>query len=347
MSLLNKLFLLAILLSIALFPLIPSGKLGFSKKDIYAVASRNKGADHRFLHREIYNKTGDIDILFMGSSLLWVAINSKTIKTQLESKINRPATVLNFGHNWEGIDINYLYLKDLLQKRTVKMVVMATDIHRNTPHSNLWEIWDNTVDGPDLNNLSIKHRLTFYGARLLTDPKRFFNIAQQTIKPAALLSPDNPIYYLDKDFGDVFVKKGFQGAPYEYCAFSPIKFPPSQILNQNLEFPKSPISDYTIHFFKKTITLLKKYNAKLVWLNVPEWQNRRKQVIITNPLFETKDESSDFIGITGNNLFRDMNDADIKKFYYNNHLNANGNAYFTSCVSPTLLKIYDEKIGIN
>jgi len=95
------------------------------------------------------------------------------------------------------------------------------------------------------------------------------------------------------------------------------------------------------------LNLFKENSIKLVWINIPQWQHRRAKSINTNSLFQKQDDHSDFIGITGHLLFNELKDADIKKLYYNNHLNANGNAYFTQAITPTLVKLYEDKIGFN
>ena len=46
--------------------------------------------------------------------------------------------------------------------------------------------------------------------------------------------------------------------------------------------------------------------------------------------------------IRPNELFESMSDDSIKYFYYDEHLNSNGNEYFTASIFPAIAEFYEK-----
>ncbi|NJM53664.1 MAG: hypothetical protein HC846_09915 [Blastocatellia bacterium] len=76
--------------------------------------------EYSFIKEEIFNKNEDIDILFLGGSIIWNAIDTPYVQKALSEKLGRPAKVVTFGFYFSSFDIPYTLVRDLLEKRRVK-----------------------------------------------------------------------------------------------------------------------------------------------------------------------------------------------------------------------------------
>ena len=105
-----------------LLPLGLSGKI--TLKDVYATVPTKAGA-FPYIQHEIFEEKSDIDVLILSTSLLWTAIDTPYLQTELSKAIGRDAEVVTLGSNWRGEDLNYVMLRDLLERRKVKSLIFS------------------------------------------------------------------------------------------------------------------------------------------------------------------------------------------------------------------------------
>jgi hypothetical protein len=101
-----------------------------------------------------------------------------------------------------------------------------------------------------------------------------------------------------------------------------------------------------LHFSQKLGVLAQAHGCKLVIIHIPMFDERHSP-LISEPIFwpDILPGQVTMIGIPPATLFKGLTDDDIKKLFRNSeHLNANGQKYFTSLMTPALLKIYESEI---
>jgi hypothetical protein len=76
------------------------------------------------VYQKIFTDSTSIDIAFIGSSHTWHAVNDYLIETRWNSTRDDSIHFLNLGYCRFGRNIHYLLLKDLLEKKKLKAVVL-------------------------------------------------------------------------------------------------------------------------------------------------------------------------------------------------------------------------------
>ena len=105
------------------------------------------------------------------------------------------------------------------------------------------------------------------------------------------------------------------------------------------------LGNYPIHFDRKIGELLREYGVHLVLLHMPFLHRGPGSDALTEvarwpDLFGVKAE---LIGASEDQLFAGMTDEQIKKLFGDfQHLNANGEVYFTKAITPALIELYFE-----
>lgn len=78
-----------------------------------------------YLSFEIYRNSQPIDLLIVGDSAVWTGIDARVVEDELSKLLQRPATVVLVGGNWQGERESAYLLQDFLQRRKVKMVIFS------------------------------------------------------------------------------------------------------------------------------------------------------------------------------------------------------------------------------
>ena len=95
---------IATVLLLVLLPLIITSTGRISRQNSYEIMTEEHGA-YSFIRSEIFDNDEDIDILFLGSSIQWNAIDTPQVQVALSKAIGRKARVVSFGFNFNGIDV--------------------------------------------------------------------------------------------------------------------------------------------------------------------------------------------------------------------------------------------------
>src|SRR5690349_2321803 len=114
----------ALLLVLTALPLLNLG-LGLpSRVEVYD-GLRLGGGPYVKTRQQMHSTTGDIDVAFLGSSILNVAVNGDEVQARLEEKFGPDVNVRMFGFVFQGFDMQYVMMRDLLDHRRVKMLVIT------------------------------------------------------------------------------------------------------------------------------------------------------------------------------------------------------------------------------
>jgi hypothetical protein len=343
----------ALLLVILLLPVLLGKSLLPPRERIYSSAPWSAGA-YPYLHEQIFQQKGDIDIAFVGSSLEYLGIDTPEVQKQLSEKLGRQAVVRSLCWYWLGFDALYFITEDLLRNRKVHMLVFTDEASGEIIHEQT-DRWFRFADNAQaLAGLPPRIVAAFYSAAILGAPQHLLNLIEpeQPLFPFSNeqfnigrpLHTQNPFDRLGslsvEDVLDVnrpFVKYSprSQAKPSDVCIYS-------TDTKDKFLFAGSPMSPAEVHFAQKFTDLAKKYGAKLVFLSLPFLEHIRSQTItIDHSWPELLHSDITILGIPPAKLFANIPDDDIEKLYFDHyHLNQNGQRYFTSAITPALVDLY-------
>ncbi len=283
----------------------------------------------------------DIDILFIGDSFLRFGVDAAYVEQELSQALGRPARVLTFGFQHRGEELYYLALRDLLahHKRPQLVVIdMPTSfLNFDRPHPWDWEVISPGENPSFYDGLGWSYRLPLYAEQVLGMPRTLFNLLhdrRSVVKP--------------NEHGSVLRDEGFEGAPFVAFAPAPPRIAPEQMIYSDTtknrwRFENQQLLPYPESFDRKLVRLALEHHIPLAVLEVPihSWMNSNEVIELTNwPAFFGA--PIHMLGIPPTQLFAGLSDDDVKKLYWNDHLNSNGSRYFTKAITPALVQLYRE-----
>jgi hypothetical protein len=305
----------------------------------FAAVPVNSGP-FEYIHRQIFENRSDLDIALIGSSYMWLGLNARTVQNSLSQKLGRETNVEMLGYRWEGQDLGYLILKDLLQHRHVKMAVIympTVDQVLSAPHVQLFRVFYPNYDGELFQHSPVSIALALYGDAVLGAPRRALSqLREDHVSPSrfADLNGTN----LSATGGGV--RQGqFEDYAPEPPAMSPSEMIYSESTQNSFQFLGIQINERQRQLVQMTVDLCRHYGTHLVIVNIPQ-PGRDDKVIEREMWPRVFGHDVDLIGIPTARLFSQMSDDQIDRLFDGIHLNKNGNAFFTKSITPALLEIY-------
>lgn len=360
-------FALLLLVLLLLPAIVGPGRLP-SREEIYSSFWWANGP-FPYIHQQIFEEKGDIDIAFVGSSHMLHGIDTPYVQEQLSKKLGRPAVVRSICWGGAGFDALYVITQDLLQHRKVHMLVFYDEYNSGAPHANeanaLAPRWFRYGDNAEaLSGLPIRFRPSYYWAAIIGMPRNLLSLIRSNI-PVDLISEKknyletaykapNPVTRL----GSISAHLGFGPDPAPSSANAAfVDFaPPMDTLSSDVaiyspatqsmfQFSGPSTPPLPLHFARKFAKLAQEHGAGLVLLHVPTFSERRDPVIQEREFWpDVLPANVDMVGIPSATLFAGLTDDDVRKLYYNPvHMNKNGQEYFTPIITPSLLKLYADQ----
>ncbi len=344
-----------ILAAILLLPVVMRRSFLPSREEIYSSLSWGAGS-FPYLHDQIFEEKGDIDVAFMGSSRMWWGIDVPQVEKQLSERLGRKAVARSLCWNGPGYDAMYFIMKDLLEHRRARMIVICdcstgggNVAHRRAPF--LFRFADNAGD---LDGLTLASKVTFYSSSILGMPRSLLSLARTNLPviPSAeigwgsftnVASPADHLGSLAIRLRSGGRFEDFTPEPEaketDVCVYS-------SATKDAFRFSTSPISTMQDAFAKKIGALAEQHHVKLVFLHMPQGEETGRPVI-DEPTFWPDRFGSHLImmGIAPSHLFKGISQDDVPRFFYNfEHLNQNGQEFFTRVMAPSLAKLYEEQV---
>jgi len=302
-------------------------------------------------YHQIYEEKSEVDMVFLGSSRMWFGIDTPHVQTEFSNFLGRKSVVFTLSWLWDGQDLTYFLLKDLLEHRKVKVVVVAEESAHFFPHggaSRWFRVGDNWQD---LDGLSVVEKTAYYVEAMRGMSRQLLEYVRPDIPGAERLGTREIFYHAPSSatrFGSMAARLEDSGNP-DFVEVLPAHAPaPALIYSEetkaSFEFSPEPYSREQLYFAKKTADLAAAHGARLVWLHIPTRDEANSpRVMAKADWSKILNAPSTLVGIPGTALFGGLTDDEMLKLYVEKiHLNANGQRYFTESVTPTLLKIYDE-----
>jgi hypothetical protein len=332
--------------------LLPAALFSFgavTREDVYRRIP-NEWGGFPFIHRQIFEEQGEIDILILGTSLLYQALDTPYLQQELTSITGRNARVVSFGTNWRCELLNYLLLRDLLQRRKVRMLVFSMPVwyqDDDLPHlqSHRWLLFG--TDDAAWRGLPFRNRLTSYAQSVLGAPRHVLGLLRDD------LVTDSPF---SATLGAGKIEKGIPPAGFVRWMPSPRALRPGTMIyssdtRSRFHFTRQPLNDYQMHFLRMSFELLERYRVPVVLVHVPLWSERYRTVVDERmPWPEVFGKDIAMVGVPPTTLFAGLSEAEMGRLFYNqenfenHHFNRNGNEFFTRTIAPAILQLYERHV---
>lgn len=333
---------LALVVFILILPWIITKSGLISRYESYEVMPENMGA-YSFIKDEIFNKQEDIDILFAGASTIFEGIDTPQVQKALSNLLGRPAQAVTFGYYHNSIDVTYMQIRDLLERRRVRFLVLA--IPRmpfpDGPSKPTPRFIRYSDDRELFEGLPVKSKVSFYACSVLRTPRDLLTIVRPNLSIPSPFAKD--LGADKKDFGDA-------GDPSKFKRITPPAplIPAAEMIYssataEKFQFTNEELTNYQNHYLEKLVELLKRNKVPLMMINIPQSAESNSPKIIERQDWSKFDREIAMVGIPPAVLFAGLSEEDIKKLYYDkNHFNTNGNEFFTRTILPAILEVYQK-----
>jgi len=350
-----------LLLILLLLPVMIGRSLLPSRAESYSSVSPIMGS-YPYMHRQIFEETGRVDIAFIGASRIYYDIDTPLIEKALSKKLGRQAEVITLGWFWPGFDPLYFITQDLLRHRKVSMIVFEDEGSAGDNPHRLAPCWFRFGDNArDLDGIPLRFQAAYYFGATIGLPRNLLcllrpNFSDLTPAGAAtterLWRAPNPMTAR----GSLSSKLGFNhpnpehpgfvdympvnGAhPEAVCVFSPAT-------SNKFQFTGPATTPLELNFVRKFAALAQAHQTKLVCLHLPETGEMRAPVIQEREFWpDVLPADVAMVGIPPATLFAGLSDEEIRKLFVNPlHLNQNGGEYFSSLIIPALFQLYDAQV---
>jgi hypothetical protein len=322
-----------LLLLILLLPLLAGKSFLPTREQVYSSMGRDI-IDFPYLHQQIFEEKGDIDIAIMGSSRLGCALDAPYVQEKLSEGLGRKAVVRSLTWTWNGYDALYFIAQDLLQRRKVHTIVfcdLSPGAYDTAHHQTSY--WFRFADNADaLAGLPLQSKASFYASAILGMPRNL----------VSLLRPNLPAIPSDKT--------AWNHSPTDYTPHT-ITGPSdvrvySEATRASFRFSDTPIAPMQRAFVRKIALLAQEHQTQLVFVHVPDFADRGATLIEEATFWPDALRSNlPMVGIPPTVLFAGMTGDEVHKLYFNpTHFNQNGRNYFTRIVTPSLIQIYEDQI---
>lgn len=347
-------FLLLVLL---LAPVLAGKKILSPREQSYATQSWGSGP-YPWIQNQLFEDPSDIDVLVIGSSHVLHCLDAKLLQAKLSEQLGRPATVRVVGWGGAGYDALYFITKDLLEHRRAHTLVFYDEYSSAGLRNNRISVWFRWADNAgELAGLPLAEQAHFYFGALVGLPRNLLARVRPNL-PADLHAPNFwEQHYgsvnLEDNLGSTTSKLGFTyvdadpSLPFESvtpptASTAADAFIYSAATATNFNFGNQPLPAWQIHFARKFADLATAHDCQLIMLHIPTLAEIRSPKIEERTFWpELMNADVALIGIPPAKMFAGISEADARKYFFNPfHLNANGQAYFTSLILPDLLQLY-------
>ena len=338
----QQIWFLALLVCILILPQVITWSGTVSRRNSYEIMPENQGA-YSFVMKEVFDNTEDIDILFLGSSILFNGVDTPQVQKELSLKLGRPARVVTFGHYFNSIDILHMQVRDLLERKRVRLVVMSIPRmpYNDGPSTTAHRFFRYSDDKETFDELPFKYQAVLYSSAILRTPQDLLTL----VRPNGSTPSD-----FAQDLGADKSALGMGRDPLTFERYAPaspqIKYSDliySDDSREKFRFTGDPIPFYQNVHFDKLIDQLRQHHTSVMMLNIPQYSERHSDKIVERDDWAKRFQMDiPLVGVPPATLFAGLNEEEIEKLHFDEeHLNLNGNEFFTRTVLPAILMVYE------
>jgi len=341
-----------LLLLILLAPVLEDKKFLDSRRDDYAHQGYGN-VPYPWIEQQIFEETNDIDIAFLGSSLVLNGINTPYVQSRLSEKLGRPAVVRSVAWTTGGYDMLYFVTQDLLAHRRVKLLVFDDELPHNGAHNNQLPFRFGENRGLWLDQ-GWHDRGIFYLSAILGMPNNLLSLC----RPNWFDDDNDEFKNWKARLGSQSCEFGFKSS--RWAAYGPFeRFEPvtstrssdvltySPLTTNFFKFSPQPLETFQNYFCHRFAELLQTHtNLQAVMLYMPPPTNHLTAIpekTFWPEIFKTRFA---LVGISPDRLYAGLSETEvIKLFQDSGHLNRNGQEYFTKIITPTLIDLHENAVS--
>ena len=332
---------MAILLAIALLMPVLLYAVGLPPRiEVYRGISHLAGPFDALRH-QAFEDTSTLDMLIFGNSLVRVGFEQNWIRQQLSTSLGRPVNVLLSGLTWQGHDMQYFVLRDLLEHRKVKMLVISMPARthtQDTPHVQIFRLLRFGDFPGALDGLPLHYRISLYADCVLGAPRQALNLVRGNLVYANPDTPDDPHW---RDIG--YMDSPFVPMPPDHPDLPAGSMIYSAATRNRFTFGGPPLNPYQLHFVRKIAELAAEHGTRAVIVHVPMASEKGETTVWEREYWpQTLGEDIPIVGVPSATLFAGLSDQQFYYFYADEHLNRNGQQRFTRTITPALVKLYQD-----
>jgi hypothetical protein len=355
-------------LTLILSPLLAGKRFLPSREQSYAIEGWNTSPGP-WIHDEIFEETNDIDIAFVGSSLMMCGIDTPYVQDALTKKLGRPAVVRSVAWAGNGYDAMYFITRDLLEHRKVHLLVFPGESDEGRYIRNaqtaIWFRYGD--DAGELRGLPLREQFYLYAASVIGLPRNLLATVSPVI-PMDLYSGSNHLeaaYNTEnpaRRLGSVSARResstSAAGLP-----FKPMVLPPARdncvsiysATNRSaFNFTNQPLPAWESIFGKKFARLAEDKGCHLALIHLPQ-VNEMHSPLVSEPVYwpDELDVPLTMLGIPPAKFFEGLTTNEVCRLYANSglargdnlasHFNQHGQRYFTATITPALIAIYEDQ----
>jgi hypothetical protein len=305
------------------------------------IETTSENAGHfAFIADQLYRTSGDIDVLFLGSSYLSASIDTEHVKTRLSAALGRPANVIMFAVNWRDEHVYLLLANELLARRRVKMIVMdmPKDVMTGETHPYSYQFLtyaDFMAEPPDEEPETERAR---FAETVLGGPRLLW----RTLRPARKserVASDIGSGLVKQGMDEEFVPVDTSGA--RELATDDVTY--SERTAARFQFLGKPLVSAQLEPLTALRDRIAAQKIPLVIVHTPTY-SERKNLRATERLFwpDFFGKGITMIGVPEAELFADYDDKSLRRLFYNEHMNENGGRLFTRAITPALVSAYEQ-----
>lgn len=332
----------ALLLAVVMaLPAVLAKTAWLHRADVYSSIPLRYGA-FAWIQQKIFTETGDVDIAFLGSSHMWADIDPVYVREKLGEHLRRPAEVFTLGWSWSGFDALYFVARDLLEHRSVRMLVVNDEFRRtDEPHAVSSRWFRVGEEGDALEGLPPASRLSLYGSAILGLPRHLLSLFRKNLPEIPEPSPsgDNSV---NNRLGALRMRLNL-GDAHDFAPYAPppaatpadtVIYSPATADEFRFTGPATP--SYQQHFLNRLVRLCQVHSTQLVVLHLPVVAEAKEALIV-----EREPWGDHLVGIPAAKLFAGVPENALRKIFYDpGHLNQNGQDLFTQLITPALLALH-------
>jgi hypothetical protein len=347
-----------LLASLLALPALVARTGWLDRRDLYPAIAWKFGP-FTWIQQKIFVETNNADMVFLGSSHIWTAVDTPYVQTKLSEELGREAEVFTLGWGWPGFDASYIIARDLLDHRRVHTLVIYDEGNSDLPHLNSSRWFRIGENSEALSGLPWLAQARLYGGTVLGMPRQLLSL----VRPNLLEDPGhsrpniwNTLYRADnpaKHRGALLSRLAYNHSP-DFVPFHPGgEATSADVLvysaetHEAFKFTGPATQPYQLHFARRLARLCQERGTRLVVLHTPSLSERAQASISERELWpEVLGAPVVIVGIPPAKLFAGIPATDVPKLFLDDvHLNQNGQEMFTRLITPTLLKQYAASVN--
>lgn len=293
--------------------------------------------------RQMFVEKEPVDILFVGSSLLVRGVDLDYVQSELSKKLGRPARVRFVALKWQGLDMQYMLMRDFLEHRKAGLVIMVMPnlaLVGDSPHIQAYR-WMRWGDFPrSTADLPFSSRVSVYGAEVLGAPRQLLNYfrANRHIHDERLVEELGTQHEAGSG--------GYYGSKFVEESRTPPTIPVESMIddgrtNQRFAYDGPALGPYHLYWAKKIGELTKQYGVPFAMLHILE-DTERGETTVPERMYwpDAIGIRAPTLGVSAGTLFSDVSPNAYYDYFYDQHFNDNGKELFTRAITPAILEVY-------